>query len=176
MAFRPHPGMNSNLQDFHNALRYLKKGSPLASGILYALEDLPNDIRVLVKENYKDMGVEGSWFFRPQRHEPACIHWWVYDWTDLGDDRYMNPALALMHEIGHAFQWFKRDEWKIKMNLFLSLGAAVEEDNIQTCEKPIAKQLGQPYRERYVNVPMGNREPLFRQWGKGPRKPSSQWP
>jgi hypothetical protein len=80
----------------------------------------------------------------------------------------MNPAMALIHEIGHAYQWLIGGLID-KIEMKLHMVSMVEKNNLDYCEKPIAKELGQPQRTKYTdNIAMGNRESDFRKWGKGP--------
>ena len=159
---------SGDMKDYYNAINYLKRGSNKACAILMHLNMMKDPIHVCVKENYSQLG-NGSSYRPPTSSEPAKIYWWVYDWTDVGKTtrgtrKFMNPAMALMHELGHAFQHYRRG---LKMKRRNTM--KVERDNVQNYEKPIAIELGQPYRKTYTDsYPMGNRMDLYAKMGKGP--------
>jgi hypothetical protein len=156
-------------QDYNNAINYLKRESNKACALIMQLNMVPDPIHIIVKENYYHNGIEGSRYIPPEKSQSATIHWWVYDWTDVGETtsgtkKFMNPAMALIHELGHAFQHYKRGLKMKRSNV-----VRVERDNIQNYETPIAIELGQPYRKTYKDsYPMGNQMALFIKMGKGP--------
>lgn len=163
--------ISGNRQDYNNAIQYLKRGSNKACAILMHLNMMTDEINVIVKENLTQLCIEGSRYIPPDGFKPATIHWWVYDWTDVGNTpsgniKFMNPAMALIHELGHAFQHYRKGLKMTRRNVW-----KVENDNVLNYEKPIAIELGQPYRNFYKDSnPMGDREELFRAMGKGPMR------
>lgn len=68
-----------------------------------------------------------------------------------------SPALALLHEFGHALQHFNKREWFVKTykQVLASDDKAlleIEDDNILTYEQPVARELGEGIRYAYRDV------------------------
>jgi hypothetical protein len=76
---------------------------------------------------------------------------------------YQSPAIALLHEIGHAVQWIKKTDWYIsKVSTAMGGGSdsqaaklAVENDNIETHETPVARELKEGVRKDYNDALAG---------------------
>jgi hypothetical protein len=67
----------------------------------------------------------------------------------LLDNTYQSPALTLLHEFGH----FKQRETRGDLAYFTYISSnnnANEEDNIAKYEKPVAQELGEGTRDKYV--------------------------
>src|SRR6185312_12521548 len=68
-----------------------------------------------------------------------------------------SPALALLHEFGHALQHFQRREWFVKtynrvLNQDDKALLEIENDNINMNEEPVARELGEGIRYAYRDV------------------------
>ena len=76
---------------------------------------------------------------------------------------FQSPALALLHEIGHGVQWIEKNAWYIgKVNTAMGGGSGataakleVENDNIDSHETPVAKELSEGTRKDYNDALAG---------------------
>jgi hypothetical protein len=139
---------------FENAIKYLK-GSSTAREIIGFFEDHEGAMLVMATLSKQCTG-HGVQFGSSQYLPPPMIseseqgkfplgilHWWVLDWTMVKKDQFQTPALALIHEMGHAWQYFKvpkfADEFAKRPSKKM-LGK-IEADNLVRCETPVAKEL-----------------------------------
>ena len=166
MAFRVTTEGHATVGDFWDAVYYLI-ASKTAWDMIHKLQQQKAQIDIMVKSTYLGFGNEGSHFRPPEWGRPhAEVYWWIYDWTDLGPKGFSNPAMALMHELGHVHQYLVEGRSMKRSTNW----ERVEHDNMETCEKPISRQLGLPRREDYRE---GRRMPnaqLYEGYGKGPER------
>jgi len=150
---------------FSEALRYLNK-SPTAKQIIAELQALPQVILVIAKvgETYK--GISRSMWRPPtaltereaKSYAGGILHWWVLDWTKLGDKQYQTPAIALMHEMGHAYQYFcagfQEQFDKIARGKFRARAKipTIEGDNLRRCETPVVSELNKLWSMEAVRL------------------------
>lgn len=66
----------------------------------------------------------------------------------LTSGQVQSPAVALIHELGHARQCIEKLAW-YEARSDGSRYLEIEDDNVATHEKPVAAALGEPTRDQY---------------------------
>jgi hypothetical protein len=89
---------------------------------------------------------------------------------------FQSPAIALLHEIGHAVQWIDKASWYIA-NVNTAMGGGkggdaakleIENDNIDTHETPVARELKEGTRANYNDALAGAQLAEARKYYKTP--------
>jgi hypothetical protein len=150
---------------FSDALTYLNK-SPTAKQIIAALQALPEVILVIAKDGETYKGISRSMWRPPtaltaseaKSYGGGILHWWVLDWTKVKDTQYQTPAIALMHEMGHAYQYFFAGFREQFDNIARGKCRArtkipkVEADNLRRCEIPVVSELNKLWSAEAVRL------------------------
>jgi hypothetical protein len=150
---------------YANAVAYLQ-GSGTAKTIMATVESHSKDTLVLVAKDCFPMFCH---------YEMAAQHGFdgsVIVWDPVGlisaradtQCTYQSPAIALLHEMGHAVQWIKKTSWYISQVTAAMGGGqgaqaaklAVENDNIDTHETPVARELKEGIRKDYNDALAGS--------------------
>jgi len=146
---------------FKNAIAYLQ-GSGHAKQCIATVEKHAVNTVVLVAKDCFPMFCH---------FEMAKVHGFtssIIVWDPVGlisarndqQSTYQSPAIALLHEIGHAVQWIEKSGWFISKVGEAMTGndeakLAVENDNITTHETPVAKELQEGVRKDYNDALAG---------------------
>lgn len=139
---------------FEEAIKYLK-GSSTAREIISFFENHADAMLVMATLSKQCAGhgvqFDSSQYLPPpmlskseqDKFPLGILHWWVLDWTMVKEGEYQTPAMALIHEMGHAWQYFKVDKFKGEFDKRPSkkMLRKIEADNLVRCETPVAKQL-----------------------------------
>jgi hypothetical protein len=163
---------------YSRTMAYLRR-SPTAMILIDSLAGRPEVIlvRVTSSEEYKNIfrsrwipptalsGTESS------QYSGGILNWCVYDWTMVKSSRkFQTPAIALMHEMGHAYQYLCTDQ-KNHFNAvvrgdFLARWrwiSKLENENVMLYETRVAEQLKEGTRAHYEdNIRMEQKECLAR--------------
>ena len=144
------------------AMSYLYE-SPTAKAILDALEKSDKQFYVFVQQGCNAMFVHEE-VARQHGFDGGVIIWDPVSTITAfaGDTPTMqSPAIALIHEAGHAYQWLKKNGW-FMANVAQALGGStehklnIENDNITSNETPVAKELKEGTRKDYdASAPFG---------------------
>jgi hypothetical protein len=90
----------------------------------------------------------------------GLVSWNVYDWTQVVNEAeelatFSTPSIALIHELGHAYQYFYYPDIRKLMKKGRHLKDAqnleIEAQNLMMHERPVAIELGECYRDRYTD-------------------------
>jgi len=135
---------------YYRAIEYLRT-SEEATALIDALENLPDTITIVINEDTCD-----GYSFGDKRTN------WTYDGTNIlnwnpylglvlgNKSSVLSPALALAHEMGHAYQDLIENLLPPNNQPITDIERAqLEQDNMERFELPIANQLGEYTRADY---------------------------
>lgn len=120
-------------------------------------------VRVTASEEYKNV-FRSRWLpptelsaTQSGQYSGGILNWWVYDWTMVKSSlKFQTPAIALIHEMGHAYQYFcgnqKNHFDAVVRDDFLSRWRwinKIEKENVTLYETKVAEQLNEGTRENY---------------------------
>jgi len=162
---------------FDNALAYLA-GSGTAAKLIDKVTKHGRDTAVLVAKDCFPMFCH---YEMASQHgfTTAVIVWDPVGLISARADKqctFQSPAIALLHEIGHAVQWIDKTGWYINLvNTAMQGGKAgdtaklaVENDNIDSHETPVARELGEGTRKDYNDALAGKELEAARKYYKTP--------
>jgi hypothetical protein len=143
-------------QKFNSAIQYLKSSSELAKMLIEELEGCPKTVEVIVRNDDSGNDWRGPKMF--QSNSGGTVHWYP---DRVKTKENLSAELALMHELGHAYQFLSHEDWfaslvKGRVGKFLlpwrfclvkkrmeipAIAQQFEDPNVQLIETEVAKQL-----------------------------------
>jgi len=149
---------------YDNAITYLA-GSGTAKGLIAKVTAHGRDTFVLVAKDCFPMFCHYEMAMQYQFTGSIIV------WDPVGlisaraaqQCTFQSPAIALLHEIGHAVQWIEKTAWYIThVNTAMGGGKGadaakleVENDNIDSHETPVARELKEGTRANYNDALAG---------------------
>ena len=162
-ATNPFPSPITDAQRLYDNAVSRLKGSARAKTVIDALQAASEKFYVCPTTESTPMFMHKEWCIE-HGLDGGIAAWHPNDSIKVpnGSPGTQDAAVCLLHELGHAHQWLTKREWytqrvnKIKASGFnlsdkgiKSLRDEVENDNIKENETPVAKQLGQGWRDKY---------------------------
>ena len=139
---------DSQRRSFNRAISYLSQSDIFTRDIWGVLRDSGQTITIRFIDEFDGLFVHPLW----------QVQWNPYAGLRLNDGYVMSPAMVLAHELGHAVQQVEGfADIEYIMSLLITDFAAhnrevLEPDILYRFEGPIARQLGEPTRERYEDA------------------------
>lgn len=167
-----------NAQKYYDSAMAYLGGSATAARLIGQVTNHGRDTLVLVAKDCFPMFCH---------YEMASVHGFagsIVVWDPVGlisaraaqQCTFQSPAIALLHEIGHAVQWITKTSWYVShVNTAMGGGKdataaklEVENDNIESNETPVAQELGEGTRANYNDALAGAQLAEARKYYKTP--------